>query len=100
MPFDLAGIGPGKPVKGRHISDLYAGLTGGLADQPITVFDLTVQDTLTVNGVEMALVSQAMWDALLARVTALENAVTKDVALRQYIQTIMAVIDPGAPPPP
>lgn len=100
MPFDLATIGPGKPVLGRHIMDLYAGLTGTLPDQPITVTDLSVNGSLTVNGVEMALISQTMWDDLCARVSALENAVTKDIALRDYICTIMAVIDPGGSPPP
>ena len=101
MPFDLAGIGPGKPVLGRHIADLYFGLTGTLTDQPITLGDdLTVHGTLTVDGVEMALISQADWDALKARVTALEGAPHVDTQLRAYIQTIMAVIDPLGPPPP
>ena len=46
MPFDLESIGVGKPVLGRHISDLYAGLTGNLLDQPITL-----ANNLTVGGV-------------------------------------------------
>jgi hypothetical protein len=45
MPFDIAGIGPGKPVLGRHISDLYGGLTGTMTDQPITL-----GSTLGVKG--------------------------------------------------
>jgi len=100
MPFDLANIAPQKPVKGRHIADLYTSLTGGMPDQPITLATLSVNGTLTVNGVTMALIPQSAWDALVARVTALEAASGKDPILRSYVQGIMGTLDPGGVPTP
>lgn len=44
--------------------------------------------------------TQAEFDALVARVAVLEAATAVDVELRSYIQTIMAVLDPGGPPSP
>ena len=37
MPFDIPNIASGKPVKGRHIEDLYSVLTGPMTDQPLTL---------------------------------------------------------------
>jgi len=53
VPFDLVGIGPGKPVLGRHIADLYAGLTGSMTDQPLSVgstLSLGVAPTLPAHA--------------------------------------------------
>jgi hypothetical protein len=54
MPFDTASIGPGKPVLGRHISDLYAGLTGQLSDQLITVANRIDAKSLRATGAQPA----------------------------------------------
>ena len=97
MPYDTLNIGPGKPVLGRHIADLYTSLTGGMADQPISVSNLSVSGTLTVNGVPMVICRRSgmPWLPGLPRSRPRRWV---DTELRTYVDGIMSVLDPAGPP--